>query len=254
MGRERFYEIILCRKNRAKKEPKIGLELDFDWYNHFIRMKEDRKVNTLELVDLKYAYRDERWVLKGITHQFEAGKLYAILGESGGGKTTLLSLLGGLDEPTKGEIYLNQMPITKKKMRDYRKYHVTFVFQSYNLIEYLTAAENVQLMTKESPFPILQKVGITKEQARRSVLQLSGGQQQRVAIARALASEAGILLADEPTGNLDEETAQGIIELLKKSAHELGKCVIVVTHSRALASHADIVLRLKLGVLEQSDV
>lgn len=204
----------------------------------------------LELINLKYAYHKERYVLKGIDTQFESGKLYAILGESGGGKTTLLSLLGGLDEPTSGEIRWNKESILKNKLV-YRKNEVAFIFQNYNLIDYLTAAENVRLTTTASPFSILEKVGITKEQGTRNVLQLSGGQQQRVAIARALASNAEILLADEPTGNLDEETATGIIELLQKSAHELGKCVIVVTHSKELANQADVIFQLKYGLLKR---
>jgi len=205
----------------------------------------------LELIDLKYAYSKDRFVLKGIDTQFESGKMYAILGESGGGKTTLLSLIGGLDKPSSGDIRLNGESILMKDLLLYRKNEVAFIFQNYNLIDYFTAAENVRLASKESPFPHLEKVGISKEQATRSVLQLSGGQQQRVAIARALASNAEILLADEPTGNLDEQTATEIINLLYKSAHELGKCVIVVTHSKELASHADIVFQLKSGLLKK---
>jgi len=205
----------------------------------------------LELIDLKYAYHGDRFVLDGVNAKFETGKFYAILGESGGGKTTLLSLLGGLDEATSGVIRLNEQNIVKNNLLNYRKNEVAFIFQSYNLIDYLTASENVSLMTTQSPAHILKNVGITKEQANRSVLQLSGGQQQRVAIARALVSDAQILLADEPTGNLDEETATPIIALLKKSAHELKKCVIVVTHSKELAQHADSVLRLKNGQLQE---
>jgi len=205
----------------------------------------------LEVIDLKYAYSKDNFVLKGINARFELGKMYAILGESGGGKTTLLSLLGGLDEPTSGEIRLNGKPVSKGCLLSYRKNDVSFVFQSYNLIDYLTPAENVRLSTKESPFPILEQVGLTKAEATRSVLRLSGGQQQRVAIARVLASNAGILLADEPTGNLDEDTALTIIELLKSSVATKNKCVIVVTHSKELAKNADEVLGLKYGMLQK---
>lgn len=208
----------------------------------------------LELINLSYAYHADRFVLSDISMQFESGQFYAILGESGGGKTTLLSLLGGLDVATSGEIRFNEIPISKQNVLNYRKNNVAFVFQHYNLIDYLTASENVRLMTVNSPLPILELVGITKEQATRSVLQLSGGQQQRVAIARALASRASLLLADEPTGNLDEETAIGIVELLRESAHTLGKCVIVVTHSKELAHQADVVLQLKNGKLKQSEM
>jgi len=204
----------------------------------------------LEVIDLKYSYGKDSFVLKGINARFEQGKMYAILGESGGGKTTLLSLLGGLDEPTSGEIRLNGKPVIKNNLISYRKNDIAFIFQSYNLIDYLTPAENVRLSTKEPPLPILEQVGLTKTEATRSVLRLSGGQQQRVAIARALASNAGILLADEPTGNLDEETALVIIELLKSSVAAKNKCVIVVTHSKELAKHADVVLGLKQGLLQ----
>lgn len=205
----------------------------------------------LEVIDLKYSYGKDNSVLKGVNAQFEQGKMYAILGESGGGKTTLLSLLGGLDEPTSGKIQLNGKPISKNNLISYRRNDVAFIFQSYNLIDYLTPAENVRLSTKEPPLPILEQVGLTKAEATRSVLRLSGGQQQRVAIARALASNAGILLADEPTGNLDEETALVIIELLKSSVAAKNKCVIVVTHSKELAKHADVVLGLKQGLLKK---
>lgn len=126
---------------------------------------------------------------------------------------------------------------------------MAFVFQNFNLLEYMTAEENVALVSELPPLPILKKMGLTQEEAKRNVKKLSGGQQQRVAIARALASERQLLLADEPTGNLDEEMAQEIIEILKESAYVHGKCVIVVTHSLELAGQADVVLTLKGGKL-----
>ena len=125
-----------------------------------------------------------------------------------------------------------------------------FIFQSYNLIDYLTPVENVALTSKLPPLPILERLGLTKEESKRNVLKLSGGQQQRVAIARALASEAPIILADEPTGNLDEDTAQEITQILKVSAHEQGKCVVVVTHSNELARQADVVFGLRNGKIQ----
>ena len=134
-------------------------------------------------------------------------------------------------------------------LSDHRKNHVAFIFQAYNLIDYLTPAENVSLTSKLPPLPILERLGLTKEESKRNVLKLSGGQQQRVAIARALASEAPVILADEPTGNLDEDTAQDITEILKESAHKMNKCVVVVTHSNELAKQADVVFRLKKGNL-----
>ena len=127
--------------------------------------------------------------------------------------------------------------------------HVSFIFQAYNLIDYMTPIENVKLTSKLPPEPILGKMRLTKEEMKRNILQLSGGQQQRVAIARALASDAHVLLADEPTGNLDETTADEIIALLKKTAHELGKCVVVVTHSKHLAEEADEILEIKNGAI-----
>ena len=140
--------------------------------------------------------------------------------------------------------------IAKTGLGDHRKNHVAFIFQAYNLIDYLTPSENVSLTSKLPPLPILERLGLTKEEAKRNVLKLSGGQQQRVAIARALASEAPVILADEPTGNLDEDTAQDITEILKESAHKMNKCVVVVTHSGELAKQADVVFRLKKGELQ----
>ena len=203
----------------------------------------------LALQNVEYSYDKKKKVLKGINAQMETGKMYAILGPSGCGKTTLLSLLGGLDRPTNGQILFNGTDIEQSGLGHHRKKHVSFIFQSYNLIDYMTPQENVRLTAKKPALPFLERLGLTKEESKRNVLKLSGGQQQRVAIARALASEAPVILADEPTGNLDEDTAQDITEILKESAHEQDKCVIVVTHSGELAKQADVVLRLKKGEL-----
>ena len=207
-------------------------------------------MSIMEVKNVGYTYDNRRKVLRGINVQMEQGKLYAILGPSGCGKTTLLSLIGGLDSPTSGQILFEDQDIAKTGLSDHRKNHVSFIFQAYNLIDYLTPAENVALTSKLQPLPILERLGLTKEEAKRNVLKLSGGQQQRVAIARALASEAPVILADEPTGNLDEDTAQDITEILKESAHQMGKCVVVVTHSNELAKQADVVFRLKHGGLQ----
>ena len=203
----------------------------------------------MEIKQVGYSYDNKKKVLKGVNAAMEQGKLYAILGPSGCGKTTLLSLIGGLDSPDSGQIYFDGQDIAKTGLSDHRKNHVAFIFQAYNLIDYLTPAENVSLTSKLPPLPILERLGLTKEEAKRNVLKLSGGQQQRVAIARALASEAPVILADEPTGNLDEDTAREIIELLKRTAHELGKSVIVVTHSKILAEEADKIYEIKNGKL-----
>ena len=206
----------------------------------------------LELKNVQYSYNNKKRILKGVSAQMEQGKLYAILGPSGCGKTTLLSLLGGLDSPGVGQILYKGQDIAGTGLADHRKNHVAFIFQSYNLIDYLTPRENVALTSKLPPLPILERLGLTEEETRRNVLKLSGGQQQRVAIARALASESPVILADEPTCSLDEDTARDITEILKDSAHRMNKCVIVVTHSGELADQADVVFRLKRGVLMQN--
>ena len=195
---------------------------------------------------MSYFYQSQRdkLILDNVSYGFECGRLYAILGPSGAGKTTLLSLLAGLDTPVQGEIRYDGIPVTPKDLARHRRSHISLVFQSYNLIDYLTPLENVRLGGGGDPKMLLSSAGIGEEYWNRGVLQLSGGQQQRVAIARALASDARVLLADEPTGNLDEATAWNVIELLKRIAHEQGKCVIVVTHSRELAQAADELIQI----------
>lgn len=204
-------------------------------------------MSILEARNIKYSYDGNKAVLRNVSIGFEVGKIYAIIGPSGCGKTTLLSLLGGLDNPTDGQVLFQEKDIDKKGLAWHRKNNVAFIFQSYNLIDYMTPAENVALTSKLPPLPILERLGLTKEESKRNVLKLSGGQQQRVAIARALASDAKVILADEPTGNLDEDTAAGITAILKECAHQMNKCVIIVTHSNDLAKQADVVLRLKNG-------
>ena len=211
-------------------------------------------MSILEVKGLQYSYENKKRVLRGINAQMEQDKMYAILGPSGCGKTTLLSLLGGLDSPSSGQILYQGEDIAKTGIADHRRSHVAFIFQSYNLIDYLTPMENVALTSKLPPLPILEQLGLTAEEAKRNVLKLSGGQQQRVAIARALASDAQVILADEPTGNLDEDTAAEITAILKDSAHKSGKCVVIVTHSNDLAKEADVVFRLRKGDLQVSDV
>ncbi len=204
-------------------------------------------MSILEVKNIIYSYDGSKPILKNITAAFEPGKIYASLGPSGCGKTTLLSLLGGLDSPDEGQILFKGENIAAKGLANHRKNNVAFIFQGYNLIDYMTPEENVALTSTLPPLPILERLGLTKEESKRNVLKLSGGQQQRVAIARALGSNADVILADEPTGNLDEDTAGEIAAVLKECAHELGKCVIVVTHSAELAKEADVVMRLKKG-------
>ena len=205
----------------------------------------------LEVKNVSYAYKTkkDKTILNNVSATFEEGIFYTIVGPSGAGKTTHLSMLAGLDTAVKGTVLCNGEDTTKKGLNYHRKHNISLVFQNYNLIDYLTTVENVKLGGSGNAEKLLEEVGIGKEYWQRNVLQLSGGQQQRVAIARALASDAHVLLADEPTGNLDETTADEIIALLKKTAHELGKCVVVVTHSKHLAEEADEILEIKNGAI-----
>lgn len=203
----------------------------------------------LDLKNISYFYKSQKdkLILDQISYQFEKGKMYAILGASGSGKTTLLSLLAGLDLPVSGEIVMNGENIEKIGLANHRKNDISLVFQNYNLIDYLTPVENVKLGGNADAEILLTQMGIDKVTRKRNVMQLSGGQQQRVAIARALASKAPVLLADEPTGNLDGDTAKDIVDIFKRLAHEQDKCVIVVTHSKELAVEADEIIMLKNG-------
>lgn len=210
-------------------------------------------MSTLELRNVSYSYEKGKAVLTDISTELKSGMMYAILGPSGSGKTTLLSLLGGLDTPTNGSVLFDRENITTKGLEHHRRHNISLIFQSYNLIDYMTPVENVRLTAKLEAVPILEKLGLTRDETLRNVLKLSGGQQQRVAIARALASNSPIILADEPTGNLDPDTADEITAVLKESAHTFGKCVVVVTHSGELAKQADMVLEIKRGKLKAKE-
>lgn len=208
----------------------------------------------MQTFSISYSYEKGKSILSNISAELEAGKLYAVLGSSGSGKTTLLSLLGGLDVPTKGEVLFDGENIAAKGLEYHRRNHISLIFQSYNLIDYMTPIENVKLTAKQDAVPILERLGLKKDEISRNVLKLSGGQQQRVAIARALASDHPVILADEPTGNLDEDTAMEITAILKESAHTFGKCVVVVTHSGEVAKQADVVLEIKRGHLKERNM
>ncbi len=209
---------------------------------------------TLELKNVSYAYEKGKAVLQNVSAELETGKMYAILGLSGSGKTTLLSLLGGLDVPTQGSVLFDGEDITAKGLEHHRRNHISLIFQSYNLIDYMTPVENVRLTAKLDAAPILERLGLEQDEIARNVLKLSGGQQQRVAIARALATDVPVILADEPTGNLDADTAEEITAVLKESAHTFGKCVVVVTHSGEVAKQADVVLEIKRGHLKEREM
>lgn len=172
-------------------------------------------MNILEIKNVSYSYSSSNEeVLSLVNRGFEHGKFYAIIGKSGTGKSTLLSLLSGLDSPDTGQILFKNNNIEEKGHSYHRKNNISLVFQNYNLIDYLTPLENIRLVNKNASEDILLELGLDKSQTRRNVMKLSGGQQQRVAIARALVSEAPIILADEPTGNLDDVTAGEIIDIL----------------------------------------
>lgn len=203
--------------------------------------------------DIHYTYKNnsDNKVLNGLSYEFEVGKVYAICGPSGSGKTTILSLLAGLDEPQEGIIRFNEINIKEQGYRKHRKEHVTLIFQNYNLIDYMTPLENIDLVGNRKNKEILSNLGIEDKDFNRNVLQLSGGQQQRVAIGRSLASSAPFILADEPTGNLDAENAKLIMDIFKKSAHDENKGVVIVTHSRNIAKQADVTLYLKKNGLRE---
>ena len=208
----------------------------------------------LKVENVCYTYDKKRNVLSNLSYEFEPGTIYAIVGKSGAGKTTMLSLLSGLAEPTGGKIYYQDNDIAKLNKYDYRSKYVGVIFQNFNLLSKLTAVENIVLSMdiagikmkhkKEEAYELLEKVGLDRDEADRRILKLSGGQQQRVAIARALSYNPHILLADEPTGNLDSETQDEIMAIFRELADE-GKCVIIVTHSQKVADMADNVYEIK---------
>lgn len=209
----------------------------------------------LELKNLKYRYtKTSPLVINDLNLQFESGKIYAVVGKSGAGKTTLLSLLSGLATASDGQILYNGKDIKKVDKYKFRSQFVGVVFQNFNLLPYLNAIENVVLSMdisgkkipgkKEKAIELLKKVELEGEDLTRNILKLSGGQQQRVAIARALAYNPDIILADEPTGNLDIDTQNEIMAILKRLSDE-GKCVIIVTHSPDVSKMADVVYELK---------
>ena len=205
----------------------------------------------LDHVDYMYGAAKIR-VLSDVSADFEAGKMYAITGPSGAGKSTLLSLLAGLDSPSKGVVRFEGGNIAETGYSKHRREHVSLVFQDHNLIDYLTPVENLRLVNPKADLKILEDLGLTREEAKRNIMHLSGGQRQRVAVGRALVSPGSVILADEPTGSLDPKTTGDVITLLRDAAHQLGKCVIVVTHSEHVADAADIVLNLKRKKLTRS--
>ena len=204
-------------------------------------------MSILSLQNISFSY-DKTPVLRDISYEFEKGKMYCIIGKSGAGKTTLLSLLSGLAKPTSGDIIYDGKSISKIDKYTFRSRYIGVVFQSFNLITKYTALENVILSMdvsgckikdkKKKAIELLDSVGLDDDEANRRVLKLSGGQQQRVAIARALSYNPDIILADEPTGNLDRDTQKEIMEIFRELTNQ-GKCVILVSHSPDVAEMCD---------------
>ena len=217
----------------------------------------------IEAKNLSKIYGDGENRVVALDHanlEIVSSDFISIMGPSGSGKSTLLHLLSGLDKPSSGSLTYDGKDIysySDKELSAFRRKRIGFIFQQFNLLPVLTAKENIimpLLLDKQKPDEayLKQLTELLGIQGRLEHLphELSGGQQQRVAIARALASEAPVILADEPTGNLDEDTAQDITDILKESAHKMNKCVVVVTHSNELAKQADVVFRLKKGELQ----
>lgn len=218
-------------------------------------------MNLLKIENVSYKYKKNHpLILNDVSCAFDKGKVYSIIGKSGSGKTTLLSLLAGFESPTEGTIYYCDEPINKDNIEKYRKNNISYIFQDYQLFPKLTVWENVTYPlniknaeagdSTEIVEAILTEVGIDKELWQFYPSQISGGEQQRVAIARALALGGKIMLADEPTGNLDSENAKNIMELFRKLAEDKGMCVIMVTHDSQVSEMSDFVYKMVDGHFE----
>lgn len=216
----------------------------------------------LEFDHITYAYQDgknQKLILDNASYIFETGKIYAIEVPSGSGKTTTHILAGGLDQPQQGKVIFAGEPLKKSELNRYRQKNVAIVFQSYNLIYYMNAIDNVinamniaQIKVnnkKQYCLELLKKLGLQEDECFRDIRKLSGGQQQRVALARAMGKSSQLILADEPTGNLDEKTSLEIMRYFIKLAHDENKCVIIVTHSRQLADLCDLKIHIQEGKL-----
>lgn len=212
----------------------------------------------LKMDKVSYRYSDapkDVYVFKNLSYEFNSGKMYAIKGKSGSGKTTLLSLISGLEKKYEGKIYFGKNDLSKVNLDKYRNSDIGIVFQSYNLLPHLTASENIilsmdinglkKINKKEKALELLKSVGLGKKHENRRVLKLSGGEQQRVAIARSLSYNPKIIIADEPTGNLDKETEREILKIFSNLAHNENKCVIIVTHSEEVCDMCDEIYSLK---------
>jgi len=214
----------------------------------------------LNLDNICYRYKNsDKDVLKGVSCNFENGKIHSVVGPSGSGKTTMLSIMAGLDRPTQGDVSIDGDNLSEMNLDQYRRERISMIFQAFQLFPLLTAIENVCYPMEMNGVPrseaiekakaLLESVGIDASKHKRYPANLSGGEQQRVAIARSLSSGAKVILADEPTGNLDKENGDAVIAILRKLAHENDYCVIVVTHNLEIAEASDVVFKMSDGVL-----
>ena len=215
---------------------------------HFVSFRDVSKIYHMGDVEIP--------ALHDVNFDIDKGEICVIVGASGAGKTTLLNILGGMDTLTSGEVFLDGEKVSaysKRRLTAYRRHEIGFVFQFYNLIQNLTALENVEMATQicrepQDAMEMLESVGL-KDRAKNFPAQLSGGEQQRVAIARALAKKPKLLLCDEPTGALDYVTGKAILKLLQDTARETGMTVVIITHNKALTAMADRVISVKNGTI-----
>jgi putative ABC transport system ATP-binding protein len=217
---------------------------------------------SLEIEHVSYRYKNgDRDVLKEVSCSFEAGEVTSIVGPSGSGKTTLLSIMAGLDRPVNGKVFIEGTDLGELDLDQYRRERISMIFQAFHLFPLLTAIENVSYPmemngaskddAEKRAKELLEKVHVTEDKHKRYPSNLSGGEQQRVAIARALSTGAKVLLADEPTGNLDVANGEAVIEILRNLAHDEGYCIIIVTHNLEIADVSDLVFRMSDGEIRR---
>jgi len=219
-------------------------------------------MSTLALQNVSYKYEgSNKTIFNNVNLSFEKGRIYTIVGKSGAGKSTLLNLLAGLDVATAGSVIYENENLAEMNRNRYRAQKAGIIFQGFNLLTNATAIDNIVLSMnisgvsesskKARAYTLLEKVGINKEKANRKILKLSGGEQQRIAIARALAHNPELIIADEPTGNLDKATEDSILKILTQLARDEGKCVIIVTHSKRVTTIANEIWGVDKGVFRQ---
>jgi putative ABC transport system ATP-binding protein len=226
-------------------------------------MVDDVLLRTVQLCKRYMMGREPVDALAGIDLEVRRGEFIALVGPSGSGKSTLLNMIGGLDRPTSGEIWVDQLELgqaSDKRLVHYRREKIGFIFQSFNLLQTRTAIENVEIPLmlarvprrerRERGMHLLQRVGLAKR-ADHKPSELSGGEQQRVAVARALANNPTLVLADEPTGNLDSKTGAEILGLLEEVLRQEGRSMVLVTHDNGVARHADRIVHLRDGMIQQ---